>query len=162
MAEFDQAHRIFVSYIDKSREYYLARGYANPYQWAHYEDAPLATLIKPLNECRVGLVTTAALNEETAQIKRVYSSSTNPPPVAMYTDHRSWDKKATHTRDVESFLPVRRVSEFVSDRRVGSLSTQFYGAPTDFSQRRTIEEYAPAVLELCRADQVYAVLLVPL
>jgi len=162
MAEFDRAHRIFVSYIDKSREYYLARGYANPYQWAHHEDAPFAALMKPLSECRVGLVTTAALNEETAQIKQVYSSSTNPPPGAMYTDHRSWDKKATHTRDVESFLPARRVSEFAADGRVGSLSPRFYGAPTDFSQRLTIEEYAPAVLELCRADQVDAVLLVPL
>lgn len=162
MAEFDRAHSIFVSYIDKSREYYLARGYANPYRWAHHDDAPIATLMKPLSKCRVGLVTTAALNEETAQIKQVYSSSTNPPPDAMYTDHRSWDKKATHTRDVESFLPVRRVSEFAADGRVSSLSPRFYGAPTDFSQRLTIEEYAPAVLELCRADDVDAALLVPL
>ena len=162
MAEFDRAHRIFVSYIDKSREYYLARGHANPYRWAHYDDAPFATLMKPLSECRVGLVTTAALKEETAQIKQVYCASTNPPPVAMYTDHRSWDKKATHTRDVESFLPVRRVSEFVADGRVGSLSPRFYGAFTDFSQRLTIEEYAPAVLEFCRTDDVDAALLVPL
>ena len=162
MAEFDQAHRIFVSYIDKSREFYLARGHANPYRWAHYENAPLAMLMKPLSECRIGLITTAALNEETAQIKEVYSSSTNPPPVAMYTDHRSWDKKATHTRDVESFLPVRRVSEFAADGRIASLSPRFYGAPTDFSQRRTIDEYAPSILDLCRADGVDAVLLVPL
>lgn len=162
MAEFDRAHRIFVSYIDKSREYYLARGYANPYRWAHYEDAPFATLMKPLRECRVGLVTTAALNEETAKIKRVYSSTTTPPPDEMYTEHRSWDKKATHTRDVESFLPVRRVSEFAADGRIASISPRFYGAPTDFSQRRTIEGYAPSILDLCRADCVDVVLLVPL
>ena len=36
MNEFDPSHRIFVSYIDKSREYYLARGYGNPYRWAHH------------------------------------------------------------------------------------------------------------------------------
>src|SRR5262245_5296877 len=162
MAEFDQAHRIFVSYIDNSREFYLARPQAKSLRWAHDEDVPFATLRQPLREWRVGQVTTAALDEETAQIKHVYSSSTNPPPVAMYTDHRSSDKKATHTRDVESFLPVRRVSEFAAGGRIASISPRFYGAPTDFSQRRTIEEYAPSVLDLCRADGVDAVLLVPL
>jgi len=162
MSEFDRAHRIFVSYIDKSREFYLARGHANPYRWAHYDNAPFTSLTKPLRECRVGLVTTAALGKETAQIKQVYSSVTDPPPASMYTDHRSWDKKATHTRDVESFLPVRRLSEFAAAGRVDSVSPRFYGAPTDFSQRLTVEEYAPAVLEYCRADHVDAVLLVPL
>jgi len=162
MSEFDRAHRIFVSYIDKSREYYLARGHANPYRWAHYEDAPFAALEKPLSKCRVGLVTTSALNEEAAKLNGVYAAQADPPPVVMYTDHRSWDKKATHTRDVESFLPIRRVSEFANEGRIGSLSPRFYGAPTQFSQRLTIEEHAPAILELCRSDNVDVVLLVPL
>jgi hypothetical protein len=162
MSEHDLAHRIFVSYIDKSREYYLARGYANPYRWAHNEDAPFARLAKPLSDCRIGLITTAALSEETAKSKQVYAACTDPPPASMYTDHRSWDKKATHTRDVESFLPIGRVSEYVAQGRIGSLSPRFYGAPTDFSQRLTNEEYAPSILELCRADRVDVALLVPL
>jgi hypothetical protein len=61
MTEFDPSHRVFVSYIDKSREYYLARGYGNPYRWAHHEDAPFAPLTKPLSQSRIALVTTAAL-----------------------------------------------------------------------------------------------------
>ena len=48
MSEFDPAHRMFVSYIDKSREYYLARGYGNPYRWAHHDDAPFTPPAKPL------------------------------------------------------------------------------------------------------------------
>ena len=162
MSEFDPSHRTFVSYIDKSREYYLARGYRNPYRWAHHHDAPFTPLAKPLSQSRVALVTTAALAEETAHLKQVYNAPTSPPPVALYTEHRTWDKKATHTRDTESFLPVRRVSEFADVGRIGDLSPRFYGVPTDFSQRRPIEEYAPAVLELCGADAVDVVLLVPL
>ena len=158
----DTSHRTFVSYIDKSREYYLARGHENPYRWAHHQDAPFTPLAKPLSQSRVALVTTAALAEETAQLKQVYSAPISPPPDFLYTEHRTWDKKATHTRDPESFLPVRRVSEFADVGRIGDLSARFYGVPTDFSQRRTIEEYAPAVLELCRADAVDVVLLVPL
>jgi D-proline reductase (dithiol) PrdB len=160
--EFDAAHRIFVSYIDKSREYYLARGYENPYRWAHNEDAPFTPLAKPLNQTRVAIITTAALARVDRSVKEVYAAPTAPPPVAMYTDHRSWDKKATHTRDVESFLPIRRVAEFAKAGRIGSLSPRFYGVSTDFSQRRTIDTYAPAVLDLCRADSVDAALLVPL
>ena len=52
-------HRSFVSYIDRSREYYAAQGYDQPYAWAHYDDVPFTPLEKPLSACRVGLVTTA-------------------------------------------------------------------------------------------------------
>jgi D-proline reductase (dithiol) PrdB len=162
MTEFDSSHRIFVSYIDKSREYYLARGFGNPYRWAHHEDAPFAPLTKPLSQSRVALITTAALTRESRSLKEVYSAPTEPPPVALYTDHRSWDKNATHTRDVESFLPIRRVAEFAGAGRIGGLSPRFCGVPTDFSQRRTVDKYAPAVLDFCRTDAVDVALLVPL
>jgi hypothetical protein len=92
----------------------------------------------------------------------VYSAPTAPTPAALYTDHRTWDKRATHTRDTESFLPVRRLAEFAAAGRIGAPSPRFYGVPTDFSQRRTVEEYAPAVLDLCRADAVDVALLIPL
>ena len=162
MTEFDTSRRIFVSYIDKSREYYLARGYGNPYRWAHNDNAPFAPLAKPLSQSRVALVSTAALTREGGDLMEVYCAPTEPPPVALYTDHRSWDKKATHTRDVESFLPIRRVAEFAVVGRIGSISPRFYGVPTDFSQRRTVDKYAPAILDLCRADEVDVALLVPL
>lgn len=162
MTEFDPSHRIFVSYIDKSREYYLARGHRNPYRWAHHDGAPLAPLAKPLSQSRVALVTTASLTRESRNSTEVYGAPANPPPAALYTDHRSWDKNATHTRDVESFLPIRRVAEFAAAGRIGSCSPRFYGVPTDFSQRRTTDQYAPALLELCRTDGVDAALLVPL
>ena len=46
------SHRRYVSYIDKSREYYGASGYEQPYRWAHYEDVPFARLTKPLAQSR--------------------------------------------------------------------------------------------------------------
>ena len=162
MSEFDPSHRIFVSYIDKSREYYLARGYGNPYRWAHYDDVPFALLPKPLNKSRVALITTATLPGEKRSLMEVYAAPTAPPPAALFTDHRSWHKEATHTRDVESFLPIRRLEEFATVGRIGSPSPRFYGVPTDFSQRRTVDKYSPAILDLCRADAVDAALLFPL
>ena len=49
-----------IPYIQRTRSYYIALGYANPYQWAHHEDAPFAALRQPLPETRIALVTTAA------------------------------------------------------------------------------------------------------
>ena len=43
------SHRSYVSYIDKSREYYSAQGYERPYRWARYEDVPFSPLAKPLS-----------------------------------------------------------------------------------------------------------------
>jgi hypothetical protein len=34
-------YRSFVSYMDRSREYYAAQGYDKPYAWPHYDDVPL-------------------------------------------------------------------------------------------------------------------------
>lgn len=156
--------RIFVSYIDKSREYYLAQGYGNPYRWAYHEDSPFCRLAKPLSDCRIGLVTTASLPEVATRDafsvpKVVYSAPTDPPPESLFTQHRSWDKEATHTDDLDSFAPLNRLREAAAAGRIGSLSPRFYGAPTEYSQRKTNEIDGPEILRLCREDRVDAVLL---
>lgn len=161
MSEFDQAHRIVVSYIDRSREYYLAKGHGNPYRWASHEDAPFTPLAKPLSQSRVALFTTASRNEDWKK-REVYAAPTSPAPGALFTDHLFWHKKATHTNDVESFLPIRRLEKYATLGRIGNLASQFYGVPTDYSIRRTVDEIAPAALERCHADEVDIALLVAL
>ena len=165
----DPAHRIAVSYIDKSREYYLAQAYGNPYRWAHHADAPFTPLTKPLAESRVALITTASLiagasdpDPDSVPAGDSYAAPVDPPPARLYTQHRSWDKDATHTEDLDSFFPIHRLQEYASDGRIGSVAPRFYGVPTDYSQRRTIEQDAPRVLDWCRADGVDVAVLVPL
>lgn len=162
MNDFDPTHRGFVSYIDKSREFYLARGYGNPYRWASFADVPFRPLPKPLRECRLAAVTTAARSVEDARTYTAYAAPADPAPAAMYTRHLSWHKQATHTDDVETFLPLARLGEAAASGRIGALSPRFYGVKTDYSARRTEQEYAPAVLDWCREDGVDSVLLVAL
>jgi hypothetical protein len=162
----DPAHRSFVSYIDKSREFYAANGYANPYTWAYDAGTPpFAELPGPLSTLRVGLLTTTypmpAPGERLAA-KSPYAQAVEPGPDAMFTDDLFWDKHATHTRDTESFLPISRLQEQVAAGRIGSLSPRFYGVPTDYSQRRTNEQDAPAILSMMREDAVDVAFLVPL
>jgi D-proline reductase (dithiol) PrdB len=169
MTDSPISHRTFVSYIDRTREFYGAQGYAKPYRWAHFAEVPFAPLPRPLSECRVTLVTTAspwhtqpAKDGVLRGAKEVWSGPTAEPPERLYTDDLAWDKEATHTDDVESFLPLRQLRHFVEAGRIGSVAERFHGVPTDYSQRRTREGDAPEILARCREDGVDVALLVPL
>jgi hypothetical protein len=162
-------HRTFVSYIDRTREFYSAQGYDRPYRWAHFDAVPFSGLVKPLAESRVGLLTTASPWRDDKPkdgvlrgAKQPWSGPTASPPERLYTDDLSWDKEATHTDDVDSFLPIRALESLAREGRVESLAPRFYGVPTDYSQRRTVEEDAPEILRLCREDAVDVLLAAPL
>ncbi len=163
------AHRSFVSYIDRTREFYAAQGYENPYRWAHFDEVPFARLAKPLSECRVALVTTASVHRGQSPKdgvlrggKQVWSGPADAPPKRLYTDDVAWDREATHTDDVDSFLPIHALEALASGGRIGGLAPRFHGVPTDYSQRRTLEQDAPEILSRCREDGVDVALLVPL
>ncbi len=158
-------YRSFVSYIDRSREYYAAEGYSQPYAWAYHREVPFTLLRKPLPQCRVGSVTTAGrmdvegASQARGTNKEPYAMSANPAPTRLFTADLFWDKNATHTDDVDSFLPLNRLAGFAAEGRIGSASPRFYGSPTDYSQRRTSLQTAPQILEWCREDGVDAVIL---
>ena len=169
MSDSQITHRSFISYIDRTREYYAAQGYGKPYRWAHHTAVPFAKLGKPLSESRVTVVTTASPFEGQDASegvlrggKRVWSGETDTTPERLYTDDLAWDKETTHTNDVESFVPLGALRALVAEGGIGSLARRFHGVPTDYSQRRTLEEDAPEVLARCREDAVDIALLVPL
>src|SRR3990167_4149598 len=57
---FAPEYDVPLEYMRRTREYYLALGYDNPYRWAHYVDAPFQPLKKPLKHSTLALITTAA------------------------------------------------------------------------------------------------------
>lgn len=161
------SHRSYVSYIDKSREYYAAHGYEVPYQWAAFDDVPFTKLAKPLAHSNVAVVTTTFLHAEDAPgnippvPKKVYQHPVAEMPGRMFTEDLSWDKDATHTNDTESYLPLARLDELVESGRIGQLNHRFFGVPTEYSQRKTGLD-ADTIGEWCREDDVDVVILVPL
>ncbi len=160
-----RSHRSFVSYIDASREYYSAHGYPQPYMWAWHDDVPFTPLQKPLSACRAGFVTTAgqadpeSVRQRQQKVRPLYAAASSPAPARMFTADLAWDKVATHTDDVDSFLPLNRLTEYAAAGRIGSVSPRFYGIPTDYSQGKTTQRDAPQILAWCREDKVDAVLL---
>jgi hypothetical protein len=161
-----------VRYIDRSRAYYLALGYDNPYRWAHNDDAPFAALKKPLSESRVGLVTTAAPfrpeagnqgpwapYNAAAKFTEVFTMPSDTQP-DLRISHLGYDRKHTSAEDINTYFPLERLKGAAADGRIGELSSRFYGVPTLRSQRLTMERHAPATLDLCREDGIDAVVLV--
>ncbi len=161
-----------IRYIDRSRAYYLALGYDNPYRWAHNRDVPFAALSKPLARSRIGLITTAAPfrpeagdqgpwapYNAAAKFTEVYSMPIDPPP-DLRISHVGYDRKHTSAEDINTYFPLQQIKEAAATARVGELNTRFYGVPTLRSQRLTAERDAPRVLDMCREDGIDAAILV--
>ncbi len=152
-----------VEYMARTRQYYEAQGFDKAYAWASYDEVPFTPLPRPLSDLRLGLVTTAALyNRDGNDPRNVASGSMQDPPERLYGNDLSWDKKATHMDDRESYAPFVQLQQAVTDGLIGALSPRFYCAPTEYSQRRTTHADSATILDLCREDNVDIALLVPL
>jgi hypothetical protein len=162
-----------IAYIERTRGYYLALGYGNPYQWAQYDDVPFTALRRPLEHARLALVTTAApVRPEAgdqgpsapynaaAKFYQVYSLPVDPAP-DLRISHLGYDRVHTTAEDPNTWLPLARLREAVAAGRVGALGPRLVGVPTNRSQATTIDVDAPAALAAVRANGADAALLVP-
>ena len=124
---------------------------------------PFARLAKPLREARIGLVTTAhphdRSNTDAKGVRHAWSGRVDPANLRLNTDNLAWDRESTHTGDRESFMPVATATALAADGIIGSLAARFHGVPTEYSQRKTLEEDAPVVLARLREDGADAALL---
>ncbi|MCA0303064.1 MAG: glycine reductase [Proteobacteria bacterium] len=169
---FAPEHDAPLEYMRRTREYYLALGYDNPYRWAHYTDAPFQPLKKKLADSTVTLITTAAPYQPdkgdqgpgaaynaAAKFYTVYSGDTAVDH-DMRISHIGYDRKHTTATDSNSWFPLPLMRKFAAEGRF-KLARRFHGAPTNRSQRVTLETDAPEILARCRQDQVDAAVLVP-
>jgi D-proline reductase (dithiol) PrdB len=141
-----------IKYMDRTRDYYRALGYAQDYIWATFDDVPFSQPAIPLSDMRIALITTASPLDFDG-VKRVWSGHVSPPPPKLFTDNVAWDKESTHTNDRASFLPIEAASELASEGLFGGLAARFHGVPTKYSQRKTVTEDAPEVLSRVRDDR---------
>lgn len=162
-----------IPYMARTRAYYQALGYEEPYRWAHFADVPFAPLAKPLADCRIGLVTTAvpfdpvkgeqgpgAPYNAAAKFHRAYARSTEGAPDVRIS-HVTYDRAHTTAEDQNCWFPLAQMKRCALDGMIGVVGPRFYGAPTTRSQRTTMEQDAPEILALARADKVDAMVLVP-
>ena len=167
--ELDQPIR----YMERTRSYYLGLGYDNPYIWAHYIEVPFKPLQKPLNQSVLGLITTAvpydpnkglqgpgAPYNAAAKFYQPYQNSVTGD-IDLRIAHVGIDRKNANMEDGDCWFPLATAKQAVQSGRIGALSPNFYGLPTNRSQRHTLEIDAPLILEMLRADKVDIAVLLP-
>ena len=161
-----------IPYMARTRAYYLALGYDNPYQWAHFDEVPFQRLSKPLNECVITLVTTAAPFQPDKgpqgprapynagpKFYQVYSGDTVLDH-DLRVAHVAIDRKHTHMEDSNSWFPLPLMRRMANEGMF-RLAPRFHGVPTNRSQRHTLATDVPELLSRCQADGVDAAVLVP-
>ena len=170
---FASAQDAPIPYMQRVRTYYEALGYNPPYEWAHYADVPFHPLTKPLNRCRVALVTTAAPYRPdkgdqgpgapynaAAKFFRVYSGDAGQDH-DLRISHIAVDRQHTTAGDPGTYFPLAALREAAAEGRIGSLASRFHGAPTNRSHRATLTVDGPEVVARCKEDGADAALLVP-
>jgi len=160
-----------IPYMERTRSYYLALRYANPYQWAHHEDAPFAPLRQPLTATRIALVTTAAPFQPdkgdqgpsapynaSAKFYTVYSGDSARDHDVRIA-HVAIDRKHASMDDPGCWFPLPMMRR-LADEGIFQLGPRFHGFPTNRSQQHTRQVDAPELLARCQADGAHAALLV--
>jgi D-proline reductase (dithiol) PrdB len=165
-----------VRYIDRTRAWYRALGY-EPYRWPCFSDVPFQPLAKPLAQSRVALITTAApfrpeLGDQgpgapyngAAKFFEVFTRPTAATADAdhdLRISHIGYDRHHSNADDRNTWLPIKRLQEARQAGRIGELTERIYAVPTVRRQRSTIEEHAPQIADLVKADRADVAILVP-
>jgi len=162
-----------IQYMDRTRAYYAALRFGEPYVWAHHDDSPFARFDMPLTQARIGLVTTAApFRSEygdqgpgakyngAAKFFQVYAISTESEP-DLRISHIAIDRNHTTAEDQNSYFPITAMRRAANRKTIRSLGPRFFGLPTDRDQECTVEIYGDDILKYCREDAIDAVLLFP-
>jgi glycine/sarcosine/betaine reductase selenoprotein B len=170
---FAAEHDVPIPYMQRTRDYYLALGYGNPYRWAHLAEVPFTPLTIPLSRARVALITTAAPFQPEAgdqgpgapynagaKFYQVYSVPSDSAP-DLRISHVGYDRQHTSAEDINTYLPLARMKEAVATGRIGALTPRVHGVPTNRSHRVTMETDAPELLRRCREDCADAAVLAP-
>lgn len=158
--------------MQRMRDYYLALGYNNPYQWANFASVPMQTLSKPVTASKMGLVTTAApfkagageqgpgaAYNAAAKFYRVYAGDSQRNDF-LGISHVSYDREHTSAEDINSFFPLKALRKAERQLLIGKLSPRYYGLPTNRSQPTTAKQDCPELLALLQEDEVDLAILV--
>src|SRR6202171_5589982 len=144
---FAATHDGPIPYLQRSRGYYQALGYGEPYEWAHYAEVPFHPLNTALSQCRIALITTAAPYQPgkgdqgpgapynaKAKFYTVYSGETAQDH-DLRISHIAIDRKHTTAEDPATYFPLTELRQRAAAGRFGSVAPRFHGAPTNRNYR---------------------------
>ena len=157
-----------IQYMQRTRDYYLALGYDNPYEWARFDDVPFTPLAKPLAQTKTAIVTTAAPFQPDkgdqgpgapyngdAKFFEVFAAPTAPLP-DLRISHIAIDRDHTTAEDINSYFPLIALTDAGRTKP----SEVFFGFPTNRS-KSTTQAYADTLVDLAQHHDIDAAILLP-
>ncbi len=171
MPDRDEETDIPIPYILRTRHYYQTLGYGAPYRWAHFSSVPFQRLQRPLSQCTITLITTAAPYQPdkgdqgpgapynaSAKFYAPYSGDTAREH-DLRIAHVAIDRKHTTAGDQGTYFPLGIMRELA---RSGAfrLAPRFHGIPTNRSHHATLTIDCPEIVSRCKADGADAAILV--
>ncbi len=156
-----------VRYMQSIAERYQRLGYV-PYRWFKASGPPAwHPLAKPLSAARIGMVSTSgayALGQVAYHYKDDASFRSIPAVTAdgdLRFSHLTENYLVDARRDPGCIFPLRALVALAAEGFIGQVAEQVFSCMgAIYSQRRTREELAPALLAAFRAQEVDAALLV--
>lgn len=151
-----------INYVDALNRHYGSQGFP-PYQWTINETAPLTRLQKPLDQCRVTLLTSGGVSHCTmpgfnpdARNDHRLDELTRDVSSSDFEINDSYYDHCDAEQDLNCVFPIDRLRELAEQNEIGSVAPRFWSGFMGriYNRTKVIEESAPAFAEKLREDAV--------
>ncbi len=151
-----------INYVEELNNHYGSMGFP-PYKWTVNETAPLTKLDKPLNECRVTLLTSGGIShcsmpgfDPDARNDHRVDAVDQDVSTADFDINDSYYNHTDAENDLNCVFPIDRLRELVEDGTIGSLAPRFWSGFMGriYNRTKLIEESIPAFIEKLNEDAV--------
>lgn len=139
-----------------------------PYQWSVYEDSPWTPLAKPLEQCRVALISSCGVYRKDQEpfnpvrddlTFREIPKDVNPKDLLI--SHNNYNHKDAD-QDVNIVLPLERFKELEQEGIIGELAPIAYTFMGRIFRRSILNgEMAPWLIGQLKDQRVDAAFLIP-
>ena len=156
-------------YIKRTRELFTKQGFP-PYRWAENPDCPYwAPLRKPVEECRVALLSTGGIYIKDEQPPfdpdrddltfREIPKDVDSKTLAI--SHNNYDHTDAE-EDINCVFPIERLCELDKQNRIGEFAPIAYTIMGRIFRRTALQqELTPQVLQKLKDAEIDILLLVP-
>ncbi|MGC1678751.1 MAG: glycine/sarcosine/betaine reductase selenoprotein B family protein [Candidatus Binataceae bacterium] len=158
-----------VRYVERLNAHYRSQGFP-PYRWAVNEAAPITALSKPLNRCRITLLTSGGVshcdsppfNPLARNDLRVDALENTVAPRSLVIND-DYYKHHDADRDINCIFPIERLRELADEGVIGALAPHHYSGFMGriYTRSAVINEAAPALALQLQHEEVDAAVLVP-
>jgi len=151
-----------INYVDALNERYSAMGFP-AYEWTVNETAPLHRLDKPLNECRVSLLTSGGVShcsmpnfDPDARNDHRLDTVTPDQSSSDFNINDSYYDHSDAERDLNCVFPIDRLRELSEIGVIGSIAPRFWSGFMGriYNRSKVQQDSAPAFVKQLNEDAV--------